>query len=109
VFPLTQAATVVTWWWEVTAPVWLLAWVASLHDGGGWWARTLRRLRVRWVYLGLGLVFHLGIAALLEIGPFSWASLALYPCFVHPWEWRRLARKAAGTPAGSLGTDPTTG
>ena len=30
VFPMTQVATAVTWFWEVLSPIWLLA-VVSIH------------------------------------------------------------------------------
>ncbi|MCA9572455.1 MAG: HTTM domain-containing protein, partial [Myxococcales bacterium] len=47
VFPLTQLATAATWWWEVTAPLWLWAWVASLDPtAGGRFRRALARWRV---------------------------------------------------------------
>ncbi|MCB9680224.1 MAG: hypothetical protein H6733_02030 [Alphaproteobacteria bacterium] len=95
VFPLTQLATAVSWWWEVTAPVWLLAFLAS-RGGDGWLARTLRRWRVNTVYLVVGLVFHVLVAATMEVGPFSWASLALYAAFVDPRTWRRWLRLDGG-------------
>ena len=83
-FPLTQAATAVTWWWEVTGPVWLLAWFATLDPQPTGWRHHLVRWRVRDAYLVLGVCFHLGVALMMDIGPFSWASLALYPAFFHP-------------------------
>ncbi len=98
-FPLTQLGTLLTWLWEVTAPVWLLAWLAHaepLSDGRVW--ALLRRVRARDVYLALGVIFHALIAVTMEIGPFTWASLALYPAFIHPYEWAAIARRF-GRPA----------
>ena len=90
-YPLTQAATLLTWLWEVTAPVWLMAWLAEADPTSvGWFARWLRRLRARDVYLVLGVVFHSLVAVTMQIGPFSWASMALYPAFIHPQEWARI-------------------
>jgi hypothetical protein len=94
VYPLTQIGTAVSWFWEVLAPIWFFAWVASLPGGpvtrfGAW----LVRWRVREVYLVIGVMFHLLVVMWMNIGPFSWASLALYPAFVHPGEWRAVAGK----------------
>jgi hypothetical protein len=90
-YPLTQLGTLATWLWEVTAPLWLVAWLAEADRGsGGRLYGVLRRLRARDVYLALGLVFHSLVALTMQIGPFSWASMALYPAFIHPEEWARL-------------------
>lgn len=86
VFPMTQLATAVTWLWEVTAPLWGLAYLASLP--GVRWGGWLRRGRVREAYGIVGLVFHLLILGTMNVGPFSWASMALYLVFIHPEEWR---------------------
>lgn len=93
-FPLTQVGTLVTWLWEVSAPVWLWAWLAELDPAHPGRIRAwLRRVHARDVYLVLGVVFHSLVAVTMQIGPFSWASLALYPAFVHPHEWRALAAR----------------
>ena len=85
-YPLIQLMTLVTWLWEVFAPVWLFAFANSLGAWPRWsWLTTLR---VRWIYMALGMTFHVLIAATLDVGSFSWASLCLYPAFIHPWEWR---------------------
>ncbi len=87
-YPVTQVGTLVSWLWEVTAPLWGLAVWAEEPDAplgrlGAW----LRRWRVRDVYAGVGVTFHLGVAALLDIGSFTWASLALYTAFFAPSWW----------------------
>lgn len=93
-YPVTQLATLLTWLWEVTAPLWLLAWLAeAAPEDGGALFRWLRRLRARDVYLVLGMIFHGLVAVTMQIGPFSWASVALYPAFIHPEEWRRIGRR----------------
>jgi hypothetical protein len=89
-YPLTQLGTLASWTWEVSAPLWGLAVLAEepgapLGRLGAW----LRRWRARDVYLAVGLAFHLGIAALLDIGSFTWASLALYATFFSPGTWAR--------------------
>lgn len=79
----------------------------------GWWtlvfelafpvAVWLRRTNP-WI-LGLGVGFHLGVLALMDVGAFSFVSLAAYPALLDPdvaegW-WRRLRGdgRAAGVVA----------
>jgi hypothetical protein len=89
-YPATQVATLVSWLWEVSAPLWLLAVFGQLGQLPARWGERLGRWRVRDGYVVIGVVFHLGVAALLDIGSFTWASLALYPAFFGGAEWRRL-------------------
>ncbi|MBX2797512.1 MAG: hypothetical protein KTR31_07590 [Myxococcales bacterium] len=92
VFPLTQLATMVTWFWEVLAPTWLLAvWWAGRTDVGriGQWAN---RIGYRWIYMGIGLFMHLAIFLTMEVGPFSFISVCFYAAMVHPAEWHSLVR-----------------
>ena len=84
----SQLATAVTITWEVTFPLMLWWWwLLRTQERGG----RLRAWVVRWrpdlVYVGLGVVFHLGIAWWLDLGIFPWAMLALYPAFVAPGDW----------------------
>lgn len=50
------------------------------------------------IVLLLGAGFHLGIAASMNVGPFSWVSLAMYPILLHPdtardlYQWLRKRR-----------------
>ncbi len=85
VFPLTQLATAVTWWWEVLTPLLLVVyWARYTAPRGGRVRRALNRfdLRKPWAAMGVGL--HLGILVLLNVGPFSPISLAYYLCFIPP-------------------------
>lgn len=94
VYPLTQAATTVTWFWEVLAPLWLLAVWASAEPGRPGRLRAWsNRLRLRTVFAGLGLVMHLVIFVTMDVGPFSFLSLCFYVTTVHPWEWERELRR----------------
>ncbi len=103
VYPLTQLATLTTWLWEVLNQLWLVAVWAAQHPERGGVVGWLRRLRVRELFAGIGLVMHLILLAFLDVGPFSVVSLAFYPCFWHHREllaalrWRG-ARQAAATP-----------
>ncbi len=92
----TQVGTLVTWLWEVLTPVWAAWWLASTADvGEGRLARALRRLPIGWVWAGLGIVFHGVVHLLMDIGPFSWASLALYAAVVDPRTLARWANRGA--------------
>lgn len=98
-YPLTQAATLATWLFELLAPLFLLAlYCRATADRPGRWRALLARRDPRPLYLGVGLLLHLAIFATLRIGPFLGAVLALYVCFVTPPEWAqvfaRLARLA---------------
>lgn len=94
-FPLTQLATTGTWLWEVSAPVWLWAvWLAATAERGGPWRAWASRLRVRTVYAGVGVLLHLAIFVSMDVGPFSFLSLAFYAAMVLPGEWESAAGRS---------------
>jgi len=98
VFPLTQLATAITWWWEVLAPLLLVVyWARHTAARGGRVRRLLNRYDLRKAWAAIGVMLHLGILALLNVGPFSWISLAYYLCLVPP---RRATPKPAGDASG---------
>ena len=90
----TQVGTAVSHMWEWTVPLLLLSyWFRDTRDRPGrvrWFFNTAR---VRLWYVGIGMTFHLLLAATLRLGIFPWAMLAFYPAFFHPdevraaWEW----------------------
>jgi hypothetical protein len=91
--PLLQVVTAATMLFELSAP--LLIWVTFLDRREGRGGRVgdwLRRYRVRWVWLGLGVSLHLGIALTMRLGIFPFGVLALYPLLIHPEELERGAR-----------------
>lgn len=95
-YPATQVATTVTWLWEVTAPVWLLAvWLAATKERGGWLRTWAERLWVRTAYAGAGLVMHAVIFLTMDVGPFSFLSLACYTAMVLPREWEQVLGRRA--------------
>lgn len=94
-FPLTQVMTAATWLWEIGSPLLLLAfWYRDTRARAGWLRATLNRLDFRKLYAAFGVLLHLGIAALMEVGPFSWITLSYYLCLWSPDEWRSLFRSA---------------
>jgi vitamin K-dependent gamma-carboxylase-like protein len=92
VYPLTQVATATTMSFELGSPLLLLL---TRFDrtplSGGRVGELVRRYRIRWLWLGLGVMLHLGIALTMRLGIFSFGVLALYPVLIHPTEWRAVA------------------
>lgn len=68
--PITSLATVLTWCWECSF------WLVPLAMFGE--TRFHRQIRTTWA--AIGVAFHLGIAVLTNVGPFSAYCLAMYPC-----------------------------
>ncbi len=87
-YPLTQMGTTFTWLWEVLSPLWLLALVWSMRpERVGRCGRISNRIGLRWWFFGIGIVLHVLIFVTMEVGPFTFLSLAYYVATVHPWEW----------------------
>ncbi len=85
---LTQVGTVVTMVWEWTFPV--VLWVSIGRWRGeraGPWQRWAVTKRIDRVWVGVGVLFHIGIFCTLQLGIFAPAMLALYVCFIHPEDW----------------------
>jgi uncharacterized membrane protein YphA (DoxX/SURF4 family) len=97
VFPVPQIATAVTMIFELGAPLvlWFL-WFEVTADRPGRVRRLVNRLHLRWVWIAIGVGFHLGIALLMQLGIFPWGMLAIYPVLLrrHELEWleARVAR-----------------
>ena len=97
VYPLTQAATAATWLWEATFPLLLVCfWHRATRTRGGRLRQLSNRLDLRSAYVLMGVFVHVGIWATMNVGPFSWASLAYYLCLYHHDEWARLGRRLRG-------------
>jgi hypothetical protein len=88
--PLPQLATAFTMLFELSAPVIILVTFLDRHpERGGRVGAFLRRFRVRWWWLALGISLHLGIAVSMRLGVFPFGILALYPVLLHPEELER--------------------
>ena len=105
-YPVTQVLTATTWLWEWAAPLLLLAYhYRDTRTRPGWLRASFNRLGFVPVYLGLGVVFHVGTHLTMRLGIFPFAVLALYPAALHPDEWgallvrvrRRLPRWSGST------------
>jgi hypothetical protein len=92
VYPLTQVATATTMSFELGSPLLLLfTYFDRDPKRGGRLGAFLRRHHVRWLWLSLGVMLHLGIALTMRLGIFSFGVLALYPVLVYPDELQRGA------------------
>jgi len=94
IYPLTQAATAITWLFELSWPVVLLSLYYRRTASRGGRLRTLmNKIDLRKVYLAIALALHGLITVALDVGPFMVATLAFYPCLFSPDELRAcLAR-----------------
>ena len=92
VFPLTQVATLVTWLWEVSIPLWVLAYYYRLtSERDGRLRAFFLRYDVRTLYAVVGASFHLVVHFTMNVGPFSYATLAFYPALFTAVELRAAA------------------
>jgi len=83
VLPLAQLATAVSMVFELTAPLYLAyLYFSETADRPGRLRRIINALRLRWIWLALGVAFHVGIALFLRLGAFPWGMLALYPALL---------------------------
>lgn len=101
--PFTRLGTGVTIVWEYAAPLLILVfWGRHTASRGGRWRAFVLRWRPEYWYAAIGVVFHVGIAILLNLGIFPWAMLAFYPAWVHPedWWWVRRAEPSASAVPG---------
>ena len=93
VLPLTQVATALSMVFELSAPLYLVyLYCDETADRPGRLRRIVNRLRLRWIWLALGIAVHAGIAVFLRLGAFPWGMLALYPALLLPRDLRWLDR-----------------
>lgn len=91
VYPLTRVATALTIAFELTAVAYLLLlYYAATKNQPGRLRAFCNRFRVRWIWLGLGVAFEVGIAIGLRLGAFPFGMLALYPVLFLPSEIERV-------------------
>lgn len=116
IYPLTQVGTFIAKWWEITFFMVPLSLFLQRHSptsvdasSPGLWARIRRTLQQRiwipvrrlmawkgWriVYLGIGVIMHLSLIVLMNLGMFPFVMMSLYPCFLYPQEvqtlWTRI-------------------
>jgi hypothetical protein len=107
VYPLTQAATGAVWFFEVGAPLLLLAfWYRDSREQGGALRATFNRVDLRALFCMAGVSMHLGIATLMDVGPFSTVAIALYAALWHPEELRRWLSARSRPPAAGRPSPP---
>jgi hypothetical protein len=94
VYPLTQLATMSVWWFEILAPLLLLAlWYRRTADRPGRLRAFFNRMHYRGLFVAAGLAMHLGILVLMNVEPFTWVALSFYVCLFRGDEWQALGRR----------------
>jgi hypothetical protein len=96
--PLLRLATAISWHWEqLTILLLPVFYFRATRGQPGKLRAAFNRwdLRLPWAVIGMAL--HLGIFALIDVGPFSFISLAYYVNLFTPGEIERAAR-ALGSP-----------
>jgi hypothetical protein len=94
VYPLTQVATALTWFWELSSPLLLLdLWYRRTRSRPGWLRAFYNRLHFRRWFVLLGILMHLGVFVLIGLGPFTWITLSFYVCLFRPAEWQAAGRR----------------
>lgn len=89
-YPITQIGTAITWHWETGAfGMFIYYWLRVTRERGGRLRRWANRFDLRIPYLMVGVALHMGILLLLDVGHFSFASLAYYPAFFRSEELLR--------------------
>jgi hypothetical protein len=101
-FRVTQLATAVTWLFENSGLLLLLAfWFRATRERPGrvraFFNAPLERFGLgvdfRLLYLAVGFSMHFGIWVLMEVGPFFNAVLVCYACCITPAEWRAVVAR----------------
>ncbi len=93
VYPLTQAMTAAVVPWEFTWWVVLIAlWFRHTRTRPGRLRAASNRLNIRGLYALIGIAVHLGIAATMNLGPFSAVTLSFYLCLWHGDEYPRCLK-----------------
>ncbi len=101
VYPLTQAGTALTWVWELTAPLLLVAmYYRATRSRTGRLRAAFARFDLRKPFALIGVTMHLLTWILMAVGPFTWITLSYYLCLFHPGELRALWRAGANRVAG---------
>ncbi len=94
IYPLTQVGTAVTWLWELTWPVVGLAlWFRTTADRSGRMRALFNRIPLRGAYVTVGVVMHLSVTVIMVVGPFTWITLAYYPCLFRADELSRAGQR----------------
>ena len=89
-FPLTQLATLSTWFFENGSPLLILAfWYRHTRTRPGRLRALFNRIDFRTLFALFGLGLHLGIMVLMDVGPFSIITLSFYIALYSPDELHR--------------------
>lgn len=91
-YPLLQASTIATLVFERSAIlIPLVLWLRLTRNRGGLLRVLVVEGRVLELWIATGVLFHLALAVVAQLGIFPWGCLALYPSLVRPkFAWRAM-------------------
>lgn len=92
--PLFRVGTALTWHWEQLSLL-LLLWFYFRYtrNRGGRIRRWALKRDWRIAWAAIGVMLHVGILLMLNVGPFSWISLSYYLLLWTPQEWSSAMRR----------------
>ncbi|MFM7203023.1 MAG: HTTM domain-containing protein [Myxococcota bacterium] len=93
VYPLSQVATFVAKWWEITFLIVPLSLYFQRTPSHHLLRRVLAWQGWRPLYLGVGMLMHLSLILVMNLGLFPIVMMAVYPCLARPEEVRRLLQR----------------
>lgn len=98
IYPLTQLATAIVWHFETGAwLMFLVYYYRYTRDRHGRVRALFNRWDVRKLFVLIGGSMHAGILLTMNVGPFSWVTLAYYICFFQPNEIERVLKRISAT------------
>jgi hypothetical protein len=93
IYPLTQIGTAITWHWEQMSVLMLLYfYYRDTVEKKGRLRRWFTRWDLRKPWVLTGVCVHVGILITINVGPFSWVSLAYYLLLWRSSELESVAR-----------------
>ena len=106
-YRLTQLSTIIAWWWEA---LWFLlplqAWMLRPSWAGTRAARIAGLMDLRPLFIALGVITHVVLLVLCDLGPFSLITMTLYAALYTGEEWRRGLDRWAGVVEPDKGLSP---
>ncbi len=90
--------------WGMAMPVWLAAPASTVTEWAlavGLWFR-----RWRWAVAVLGVLFHMMLKSIVQIGGLDYLSMVLYSLFFIPFDREGSTARPESTPAAAVGSDP---
>ncbi len=107
ILPLLQVGAVVCWWWET---LWFLvpiqSWFRRNPPSADRWQSWIVRYDLRPMFILLGVVTHVTLLVLCNLGPFSLITMSLYVSLYDGAEWGAWLDRAGSRPLSDGSVEP---